>query len=293
MTDHTCERHAPGTAACAVRHHCPCPDCRRARRRQDKRRRVLRPDGATIDAAAVRARLHDLHAGASWSELAALLGCSPSTLIYQASRSRRINVDLAARIVALAPVAGEAGRVDATGTHRRIRALMALGWDGARIAERMGVTCGAVHRWLERSRVTTGTRSRVAAVYDQLWGQSPPMDWRATRCRNAAVRRGWALPLQWDDDDGPHGIDNPAATPHVTRQREIRKNNAAEILWLAQAGTPAADLAKRVGVTEEAVAKALKKAGRVDLWEAIRDRRDLFQDHTAAVRARLSRGRAA
>ena len=52
MTDHTCERHAPGTAACAVRHHCPCLDCRRARRRQDKRRRVLRPDGATIDAAA-------------------------------------------------------------------------------------------------------------------------------------------------------------------------------------------------------------------------------------------------
>lgn len=291
MTDHTCERHAPGTAACAVRHHCPCLDCRRARRRQDKRRRVLRPDGATIDAAAVRARLHDLHAGASWSELAALLGCSPSTLIYQASRSRRINADLAARIVALAPVAGEAGRVDATSTHRRIRALMALGWDGARIAERMGVTCGAVHRWLERSRVTTGTRSRVAAVYDQLWGQSPPMDWRATRCRSMAVRRGWALPLQWDDDDGPHGIDNPAATPHVTRQREVRKDTAGEILWLAQAGTPAWDIAARLSVTEDHIRSTLTSAGRRDLWEAIRERRELLTDLRAGARA--THGRAA
>jgi len=181
---------------------------------------------------------------------------------------------------------------DAIGPRRRVQALMAVGWPLASIAAELGRHRDGLDKLVRGTYALThhSTADAIAAAYDRMWrGPAAP----SSRAVNRARSQGWAVPMQWDDGVGPHGIDNPAATPYVTRQREVRKDTAAEILWLARVGTPAADLAKRVGVTEEAVAKALKKAGRTDLWEAIRDRRDLFQDHTAAVRARLTKGRAA
>ena len=100
---------------------------------------------------------------------------------------------------------------DPTGTVRRLQALAAEGWTLADLADLLGVTRSGVHmlRSDPPARMLTATAERVRAVYEQL---GPPDLTPARRVARArALRRGWAPPLAWDDDD----LDNPAATPHV------------------------------------------------------------------------------
>lgn len=93
--------------------------------------------------------------------------------------------------------------VDATGTRRRIQALMALGWPQALIGAELGVKQRAVSNWLARQYVTARNAKAVADLYDRLSMTPGPSE--ITRSR--ALARGWVPPLAWDD------IDDPAATP--------------------------------------------------------------------------------
>lgn len=97
--------------------------------------------------------------------------------------------------------------VDATGTHRRLRALMAIGWRARDIAPRIGWPSGELDTIFRRSSVHRDTAARVTAVYDELADTPGPSD----QTRRRAVRAGWLAPLWWDDDV----IDDPAHTPPV------------------------------------------------------------------------------
>lgn len=99
-------------------------------------------------------------------------------------------------------VLGITRSVDATGTRRRIHALMALGWPSREIAARCGWTTGeAVLEVSRRNWVQTKTAETIARVYDHLSMTLGPSD--ATRRR--AIAKGWAPPLAWDCiDTDPH-----------------------------------------------------------------------------------------
>lgn len=98
--------------------------------------------------------------------------------------------------------------VDATGTHRRVKALARLGWSTAELSRRLGKTRSYLAKTMDRDRVDQDTAAAVARLYDQL-----SMTWctDTTAARTAATARasGWAPPLAWDEG----AIDDPAATP--------------------------------------------------------------------------------
>lgn len=108
---------------------------------------------------------------------------------------------------------GRPRMVDATGTRRRLQALVALGWTYPQIGHHLGVSGGAVYRLLTRTGpVQRRVADRVAATYRVLAVTLPPETTR-TEKRNAAYARtvarqhGWVSPAAWDD------IDDQAATP--------------------------------------------------------------------------------
>jgi transcriptional regulator with XRE-family HTH domain len=107
------------------------------------------------------------------------------------------------------------GPVAITGTTRRLRALIALGWPQAELARQTGLpTCTISH--LVRGDIDRTSRRNAAVVYDlyERLSMTPgPSDWQRQRAKEA----GWAPPLAWDDDS----IDNPDATPHLGENRYV------------------------------------------------------------------------
>lgn len=137
--------------------------------------------------------------------------------------------------------------VDSTGTVRRLRALCRAGWSRAQLAALLGIQKPNVQALVAgRERVTRRTRDAVRAIYDTHW-QGPPDPTtgtdraRLTRARRTAERHGWAAPMDWDDNLGPHGIDNPAATPYRCADPATRRRGetAAEVRQLL--GTDSAE----------------------------------------------------
>lgn len=103
--------------------------------------------------------------------------------------------------------------IDATGTIRRIRALMALGWryrDIDNLAGYQTSRASWAHNLVVQQRVHIDTAERVARIYDELSMSRGP----SNRLRNLAAKNGWAPPLAWDD------IDDPAEQPKLGGNRD-------------------------------------------------------------------------
>jgi len=230
-----------------------------------------------VDAGAARAHVCALgQAGIGWKRAAALAGVSTgamSKLLYggpgNREPARRIRPATAAAILAVRPEArslGGSALVDATGTHRRLQALVAGGWSQAKLGARLGMTPANFATMMRRGQVTASTARAAAAVYDQLWNQSPPETGQrekiaAARARNRARAHGWAPPLAWDEER----IDQPDAQPAEGWQRPARtKRTAAELAEeaadvMAQ-GHTIGQAADRLGVTRSAVEHAFRRA---------------------------------
>lgn len=99
--------------------------------------------------------------------------------------------------------------VDPLGTHRRIRALVALGWSLARISREAGCHRSWAGLILSRSApMRQETARRVAEVYERLSMRLPPETTKAekidaSRARRLARENHWPTPLAWDDIDDP------------------------------------------------------------------------------------------
>jgi len=113
------------------------------------------------------------------------------------------------------------GLTDATGTRRRLQALLRLGWSADRLAADLARTSRRLERTLTCQQVTVATAQRVSDVYEQLSSHPPAEDNPAQRAsadatREWAISAGWLAPLAWDDidndpDPGPTGSPRSAA----------------------------------------------------------------------------------
>lgn len=88
---------------------------------------------------------------------------------------------------------------DATGTTRRIQALMALGWTADLIGEKAGMSRQQVTNLTSgrTKSVRPATAAKVARAYKALSMKLGP----STLNRVAASRKGWPPPMAWDDID--------------------------------------------------------------------------------------------
>ena len=227
-----------------------------------------------VDAGPVRDHLHTLRrAGIGRRRIAELAGISQSVLanlLYGKSGrvpTRRVRPQTASAILAIQPNSGALAPstpVDATGSRRRLQALVAVGWNQSQLAARLGMTRGNFGSLMRRGQVTAHTEQAVSRLYDQLWDQAPTTDTPRTatiaeQARNYARARGWPPPLAWDDDI----IDDPAAMPAADWRRTRRTlttaalaEDAAELL---SQGGARQNAAERLGVTPGAIEKAFAR----------------------------------
>lgn len=143
--------------------------------------------------------------------------------------------------------------VDATGTHRRLQGLAAIGWSSREIAARLGVTPQTLRRLHLQAHCWSSTRDRVAAVYDEL-SMTPGGNVRTVTW---ARKRGWVVPLGWNDEE----IDDPAALPRHRAPNPTpgrpRDTDRDERIWeLTRAGLSSAEIAVRLRTTKRQVERA-------------------------------------
>lgn len=205
-----CSRHSG-------RYRAGCEDCRRYAREIARARYRAKAYGRYVPrqkAEPIRRHVLALHqAGMSWSQISRASGISVPTLseLRRGLRSRVAAETARALLAVRAGTTVREGHVDATGTCRRVRALLALGHTVAAQAGWYGTTQDTVDRWMY-GRVQWVTRQRAEQVrrcYDEFSMTPAAPGYGADRARRRAARRGWPPPLAWDDER----IDDPAAGP--------------------------------------------------------------------------------
>ncbi len=168
------------------------------------------------------------------------------------------------------------------GTQRRLRALMNRAWSPAAIAARTGIP----EAWISAAIDDPGTATKalnrqVAAAYDQLWNQLPPIGTQPDRDRAAAARaqaqkENWPPPMAWDDDI----IDHPRAQPEPgwkPGRRVIHRSVDLDedIRWIREQGgyrdASMTQIAMRLGVPPDTLAQAQLRAARYARRQAGRD----------------------
>jgi transcriptional regulator with XRE-family HTH domain len=251
-----------GTRSCFVQRKCRCELCRAANRKYaSERARVnwtdrfehqwTTPDKALAHLDMLR------HGGMGLRQIQLSTGIARSTLQQLAGR-KRISRATEASVLAVRPAVAAGARVDATGTTRRLRALMAIGWSGKQLGDRLGVTTANLWPLLRgREHVHAATARKVADLYDELWDQPG----NRKKSINLAQRRGWALPLAWDDDE----IDDPAAMPHLDTRTDGVQVPLDVLLedfqhTRREHGGNTRLAAERLGVSRDALERALHRA---------------------------------
>jgi AraC-like DNA-binding protein len=225
---HKVARHQHGTRAAFVLDRCTCRPCRDANTAVEAHRRKEQAYGRWqpyIEAEPARQHVRLLQArGMGWKRVAHAAGLSPSVLwklLYgdpsrNLAPSKRIRPSTAAAILNVTAdldALGARTPVDATGTRRRLQALVAAGWSMSQLAQRLNRQPSNFNRLFYETTCGAATARQVRALYAELWMTPPPEATHrqriaATRARNLAAQKRWPPPLWWDDDD----IDDPTYT---------------------------------------------------------------------------------
>ncbi|MFE3487497.1 hypothetical protein [Streptomyces griseus] len=195
-----------------IRPPCHCEPCRTTRSRVKKQQRLNRHRGIPplVDAAPTAKRLHELHESSGWEDIARAAKTSASHLREIASgRLTQISPKTQAKIMAIRPAATGGQYIDSTGTVRRVRALIALGYTLIDIAESANV---AVARVQTLAAGYPSLRRTVAERITNAYQELSETSGTNTRAKNRARTNGWAPPATWDDDT----IDDPLAHPEWT-----------------------------------------------------------------------------
>lgn len=290
-------RHTPectiehATWRCYVDHQCRRPECREAwriygatRNRQIAYGRIAVDHYVTGSHA--RAHLERLrHDGMTIKQISRESSVAPVTIsrILDGHRTRE---STQTKLLAVEPgpreITGDIpdmALVNSAGTRRRLRALVVCGWTGSRIAERWGCSATNVNLALRKGEddPTVAHFARtVRELYEDLWDQEPPCanrheEARAVQISTAALERGWAPPMAWDEES----IDDPDAQP--AQWREVtdlgsghRRMHLEDLEDCIRWGLDLDGAAERLGVTKDAVEVCAKRAERPDIPRRLR-----------------------
>jgi hypothetical protein len=195
-----------------------------ANRRYAKRWRYMAETGRSplIDSAPSIERIRELRkAGVGKGRISLLSGVSRTVvnrLCRDDAASIRVRPETEARILSVGfDDLADGSFIDITGTSRRLRALIAIGWKQTDLASCLGRNgsnlAAIIHA--RRPYCTIDTARSVRILFDEL-SMTPGGSIRSSR---NAERRGWLPPLAWDEDQ----IDDPAAHPADALRAAPRK----------------------------------------------------------------------
>jgi uncharacterized protein YerC len=219
------------TGTCYQKHRCRCADCRAHRAKQERDREARARNGELqefVNAIITVPRIMQLmREDWTYADIEAVSGVSVPTISrIMRGVTVRVERETADALLGTHPKmrhrAPEPRKTDATGTVRRIRALVAVGWTFWAISARAGHAKTWAYNITRSTVVTATTRDLIARLYDEMWNTLPPRDTAVekqsyTRSRGIAVKNGWASPLAWDDDT----IDDPDAEPELPTVEEL------------------------------------------------------------------------
>lgn len=224
----TTEAHKP-SRGCYQR-GCQLPECARQNYQYMSRLRLDHHRGQRrrCDAAQTRHHIERLVAG-GWTQaqIARAAGLAHRTVGTVMKDATHVSnrTALAILSVPIGPAPTDTRDVDATGTTRRLRALVAIGWPIEQLAPRLGIyptALGNIARG-ELAHVRAATADTVALHYQHLTRTPGP----STRSRILARKKGWHGPAVWDGA----AIDDPAATPETDQVDELdtKRNDLAAV----------------------------------------------------------------
>jgi hypothetical protein len=209
--------HVHGTHSAYVVDKCRCQECVEEHSSYMRRRREMMKAGTwqnhLYDPEPLQKHLQMLaRCGIGAVQLAQLTGLSDRTY-WRVMGGYRVQRRTATRILSVKPDmrnAAPGAWIDATGTRRRLQALIAMGWSQTALRPLLGLAEGTIENIHTQKTVRVKTARIVAGLYDRLWDKPAPAGRNRDCALGMARRRGFVLPLAWDDDE----IDDPAAKPH-------------------------------------------------------------------------------
>ncbi|WP_282790848.1 helix-turn-helix domain-containing protein [Streptomyces sp. CC224B] len=261
---------------CVKEYRCRRPEC--VARHNAYQRHVYRQKGygtwqPLVDAAPARQHIDALReAGHSIPDIQKQARVSAATLariLYDGTnkRAERIRPEVAQRILAvpLAPAPVKPSTViDATGTRRRLQALISMGWTLTALGPRLGFHPRRLTDLLHSDRVLASTARRIADGYRVAQTLDPAAHGvpkkSAKASRNLASREGWHGPLDWDN------IDDPAAKPETSRKPRAKDRprkvqaDPARVARLTAQGWSAGQIAQEIGCHKRSVVRARRRA---------------------------------
>jgi len=259
----TAVREAPhhNTLTCYTNYGCRLPECVERKNAWHRERNQALRAGTwqpLQDAAPVREHVHRLlAAGLTPWRIADLAGTDRENItdLIQSRGTRRgvrhrTSAEFAAKVLAVKPAAASPSRVDATGAHRRIQALVARGWPLLHVGRQLGMNRQRPEQILRVERIYTFTRDRIADGYPRVAALRPESHGvprhKARHAREWAKANRWAPPKYWADR--MDAIDDP----HFEPLYGIGKGAllAADARELFAYGVPVEQAAERLGVTK-------------------------------------------
>jgi len=260
------------TITCYTKYGCRLTECVDRMRAWERGRAAAIRAGTwqpLIDATPVREHLTQLTAaGVTIDAIACALGVprqSVSDFTHRHLNSRRglrsrTDPEFAARILALTPADINAGRCDATGSLRRIQALVAAGWPLVRIGTQFGMHKDRPEQILRERRIYAATRQQISDGYQRLHRLRPERHGvakdRARLARERAASKRWPTPAYWASRMDV--IDDPHFEPmYGLTKREIVAQDASEVMRLS--GLDRAAAAERLGVSKAYIDHAFRE----------------------------------
>jgi len=166
---------------------------------------------------AARDHVRRLHQdGRTYQAIATTAGLAPATVSGLAAGRRRPTRGTTAAVLAVTSGTMPRGRVDASGTRLRLRALHVMGHGSARIARALSVRETAISELVRGDARTIRPRLRdaIADLYNAWWDKRAPERTRAERAAATAARRkavagNWCAAAALDDDQ----LDEPGYRP--------------------------------------------------------------------------------
>ncbi|MET7944236.1 hypothetical protein [Streptomyces sp. NPDC005302] len=248
-----------GTYSRYSRHSCRCTPCVAAGHSYRLRLAYDHSNGINrlIDNTQARAHAERLTArGWTHFQIAAAADCGSVTISDLLSgRSRRtkrttVTAVLNIRLDQAPPI--PRGMSDATGTRRRLQALMVLGYTLPDIAAQVGTGISSLQQTVEGRwvNIRSMTATKVERVYRRLSTRPAPQSRFAEQARNQAMAEGWYGPMAWDD------IDNPACVPDPDAPSAPRSVHADDVAELAGRGLDDHEIGRRLGVSPRTVLRA-------------------------------------
>jgi AraC-like DNA-binding protein len=211
-----------------------------------------------VDATQARAHIERLQAN-NWTllQIGKAGGVSESAVHAIAMGQTEARASTVLGILSIHIAARPEQTVDATGTRRRIQALMYIGHTCPTIGKRAGYSPDWLRRiaagWVRTVSVEIATA--VARAYRDLVSQ-PGI---SSRARIHARKHEWHGPLSWDD------IDDPNCQPETEGHTDIHRRHKASIDLQLVARLTAQDwsaerIAQHIGCHKRSVVRARRRA---------------------------------